>query len=278
MSGHLTAAKDLGATEFLADRPDAFADGYIFAVTRTEIEADTGYALGILNAELEYTVEPSETLYSLYMFSYADAKYYDGYVFQADEWTESDHYLDLRTGREETGCSNLFAKIKPDHPSDFWSMYRDQEDVYFCDFRYPQSTDAAVIGPIECAGVFAGRLEYHNGVCALNYVVGNPGNSAGYFTLLGEDGSHLFAPVKTDLVYSKVISDQGMHLVFSARNSTYKEKYVMLQLFDCNGLVGELKHPISKYSPNISFADGVIQVIDAYDKYVFYGKDLQPLF
>lgn len=278
MSGHLTSAKDLGATEFLTDRPDAFADGYIFAITSTKTEADTIYALGILNTELKYVVEPSESLYSLYMSSYDNSKYYDGYLFQADEWNKTDHYIDLRTGKEETGSQNLFTKINPDHPSDFWSMYRDQEDVYFCDFRYPQNTDTAVIGPIECAGVFAGRLEYHNGVCALNYVVGNPGNSEGYFTLLSEDGRHLFVPVKTDLAYSKVISDQGLHLVFSARNSVYKEKYAMLQLFDCNGLVGELKYPISRLSPTISFADGVIQVFDENDRYTFYGADLEPLF
>lgn len=278
MSGHLTSAKDLGATEFLTDRPDAFADGYIFAVTSTETEEDTIHALGILNTELEYAVQPSESLYSLYKSGYDDARYYDGYLFQADEWTESDHYLDLRTGKEETGCKNLFAKIKPAHPSDFWSMYRDQEDVYFCDFRYPQSTDAAEIGPIECAGVFAGRLEYHNGVCALNYVVGNPGNSAGYFTLLGENGDHLFPPVQIDNPYYEVISDGGLHLVIAVQRGFSTTRSTKLQLFDRNGLVSELMYSSYMSPPEVSFSNGVTRIYDKRGGYKFYNTDLQPLF
>ena len=279
-SGRITSAEDLDATYFYVGWTEMFADGYLFAVRETQTETGTVCALGVLDNEGSYIVEPSESMYELWRAYYYDdaTVYYDGYLFSKGEWCETGRYLDLRTGRETTGTDKLFKKIKPAHKSDFWASYREQGSAYFYDWRYPQNTDSAVIGPIECDGTYVMPLAFQDGVAPFLYTLGAPGNAAGFFTLINEKGAFRFEPVKAGVAYPDVISDQGLHLVVSARNSIYKEKYVLLQLFDRHGLMGEMKYPIRYFTPTVSFADGVIQIFDEDDQFTFYGTDLEPLF
>lgn len=131
-NGNMTMPQDVGAHKFFTT---ALAGGFIPALINPAADGSTGAQIGILNAQMEWVVAPSEALYAnlcndqgkLLLQNDAEVQYeternfyFQGYLLIAG----MDHWLELSTGNliayEETGLEYPAHSWFSTTANDYW--------------------------------------------------------------------------------------------------------------------------------------------------------------
>ncbi len=278
--GNITTPADLGADEFLFDVfPETdpglfFVDGYFFArKTESSFEGNVHKA-AIYNSKFEKVVDFSTELFGLYTkyIEEHECLYYEGYLYYLEQGEDDEmlfNCLDIRTGKESHDYQEILNKVSIKYPSMFW-----QYDWDGTTYKYVNMLTGETVIDLNKYSTISSVGNFKNGLAPIFFEVRDDVGTTNYFTLLKEDGSFAFDPIKIDSPWGSYESN-GVYLItaFIDNNTS------MLLTFDVNGKIAETICTLGNPGNcSFKFSDGVINVDGRYDGFEFYDINLQPLF